>query len=81
MALNTEQIMVLHWFYNKNIEGGPASYKGSIEHFGEVLNISDPMNVIMSMLNMKLISINKTKFEVSITKEGIKHYESMKKKS
>ena len=80
MALNTEQIMVLHWFYNCNEKGRPASYEGSIQHFGQVLNISDPMNVIMSMLNMGLIKIDKTKLEVSITKEGIKHYQSLKRK-
>lgn len=80
MALDTTQIMVLHWFYSCHAKGEPASYKGSIEHFGQVLKISDPMTVIKSLLNMGLISISKTKFEVSITKEGIKLYESMKKK-
>lgn len=79
MALDTTQIMVLHWFYNCNAKGEPATYKGSIEHFGQVLKISDPMNVIMSLLNMGLISINKSKLEVSITKAGIQLYESLKK--
>jgi hypothetical protein len=80
MALDTTQIMVLHWFYTCNAKGEPANYKGSIEHFGQVLKISDPMNVIMSLLNQGLISINKQKLEVSITKEGLKLYESLKKK-
>ncbi|MCX7710873.1 MAG: hypothetical protein N2484_13630 [Clostridia bacterium] len=81
MALNTTQIMVLHWFYSCNAKGEPASYKGSIEHFGQVLKLSDPMTVIKSLLDMGLISISKTKFEVSITKEGIRQYESLKKKA
>lgn len=80
MALDTTQIMVLNWFYNCNIKGKPATYNGSLEHFGQVLKINDPMNVIMSLLNMGLISINKSKLEVSITNEGIKYYESLKKK-
>ena len=81
MALNTLQIMVLHWFYSCFAKGEPASYKGSLEHFGEVLKIHDPMNVIKSLLDMGLISINKTKLEVSITKAGIEQYESLKKKT
>ena len=81
MALDTTQIMVLHWFYNCNAKREPATYNGSIEHFGQVLKISDPMNVIMSLLNMGFISINKSKLEVSITKDGIQHYESLKKKA
>ncbi len=81
MALNTTQIMVLHWFYNCHKKGEPAEYKGTIEHFGTVLKISDPMNVLKSLLDMGLISISKTKFEVSITKEGIKHYESLRPKA
>ncbi len=80
MALNTLQITALHWFYNSYTKGEPASYKGTLEHFGEVLRISDPMNVLMSLLDMGLISINKNKFEVSITKAGIKQIESLKKK-
>lgn len=80
MALDTTQIMVLHWFYSCHAKGEPASYKGSIEHFGQVLRISDPMNVIMSLMNMGLISINKNKLEVSITKAGIQQYESLKKR-
>lgn len=79
MALNTAQILVLHWFYTCNKEGRLATYKGSIEHFGQVLKINEPMDVIMSMLNMGLISINKTKLEVTITKAGIQQYESLKK--
>ena len=80
MALNSSQITVLHWFYNSHIKGEPASYKGSMEHFGEVLRIPDPMNVLKSLLDMGLISIAKNRFEVSITKEGIKQIESLKKK-
>ena len=81
MALNTLQITVLHWFYTCHKNGEPASYKGSIEHFGEVLRINEPMDVIKSLLEMGLISINKSKLEVSITKAGLQLYESMKKKS
>lgn len=80
MALNTIQITVLHWFYRCHTSGEPASYKGSIEHFGEVMKISDPMNVLKSLLEMGLISINKTKLEVSITKAGIEQIEGLKKK-
>lgn len=81
MALNTLQITVLHWFYTCHEKGEPASYKGSIQHFGEVLRISEPMDVIKSLLEMGLISINKSKLEVSITKAGIQLYESLKKKA
>jgi hypothetical protein len=81
MALNTSQIMVLNWFYNCHAKGEPASYKGSIEHFGEVLKINEPLNVIKSLLDMGLININKNRFEVSITKAGIEQYESLKKKA
>lgn len=80
MALQTTQIIALHWFYNNCEKGKPASYKGSLEHFGEVLKISDPMTVLMSLLDMNLISINKNKFEVSITKSGIQMIEGLKKK-
>ncbi len=80
MALNTTQITVLHWFYTCYAKGEAANYKGTIEHFGSVLRISEPMDVIKSLLEMGLVSINKTKLEVSITKEGIKLYESLKKK-
>lgn len=79
MALNSSQIMVLHWFYTCYSKGEPASYKGSIEHFGEVLKIHEPMNVIMSLLEMGLISINKSKLEVSITKAGIQYYANLKR--
>lgn len=79
-ALNSVQITALHWFYNSHSKGEPASYKGTLEHFGQVLRISDPMTVLMSLLNMDLISINKNKFEVSITKSGIKYIESLKNK-
>ena len=79
MALANTQIIALHWFYNSYEKGQPASYKGSLEHFGEVLKISDPMNVLMSLLDMKLISLNKNKFEVSITKSGIQLIEGLKK--
>lgn len=80
MALNTLQITVLHWFYTCHEKGEPASYKGSIQHFGEVLRINEPMDVIKSLLEMGLISINKTRLEVSITKAGIQMYQSLKKK-
>ncbi len=81
MALNTLQITVLHWFYTCHQKGEPASYKGSLEHFGEVLRINEPMDIIKSLLEMGLISINKAKLEVSITKAGIQLYENMKKKN
>jgi len=80
MALNTTQITVLHWFYTCHAKGEAANYKGTLEHFGSVLRISEPMDVIKSLLDMGLVSINKMKLEVSITKEGIKLYESLKKK-
>lgn len=80
MALNTTQITVLHWFYTCHAKGEAANYKGTIEHFGSVLRISEPMDVIKSLLEMGLVSINKAKLEVSITKEGIKLYNSLKKK-
>lgn len=79
MALNSTQIIVLHWFHSCYTKGEPASFKGSIKHFGEVLKIHEPMNVIMSLLNMGFISIDKTKLEVSITKAGIRYYESLKR--
>lgn len=81
MALNTLQITVLHWFHTCHEKGEPASYKGSIQHFGEVLRINEPMDIIKSLLEMGLISINKSKLEVSITKAGIQLYESLKKKA
>ena len=56
MALNVTQITVLHWFYQCHAKGEPASYKGSIQHFGEVLKISDPMSVILSLLEMGFMS-------------------------
>lgn len=80
MALDSVQIVALHWFYNSHAKGEPASYKGTLEHFGQVFRISDPMNVLMSLLNMKLISIDKNKFEVSITKYGIQTIEGLKKR-
>ena len=80
MALNATQITVLHWFYTCHAKGEAANYKGTIEHFGSVLRISEPMDVIKSLLDMGLVSINKAKLEVSITKEGIKLYESLRKK-
>ncbi len=79
-SLNSTQITVLNWFFNCHKNGELASYKGSIQHFGEVLKISEPMDVLMSLLNMGLISINKTKFEVSITKAGIQYLESIRRK-
>ncbi len=79
MALASTQIIALHWFYSSYEKGQPASYKGSLEHFGQVLKITDPMNVLMSLLDMNLISINKNKFEVSITKAGIQLIEGLKK--
>ena len=81
MALNSLQITVLHWFYRCHEKGEPASYKGTLQHFGEVLKISDPMNVMMSLLDMGLISINRSKLEVSITKAGIEQIESLKRRS
>jgi hypothetical protein len=80
MALNTMQITVLHWFYRCHEKGEAASYKGSLEHFGEVLRIPDPMNIIKSLLDLGLISINKTRLEVSITKAGIQQIQDLKKK-
>ncbi len=80
MALNATQITVLHWFYTCHAKGEAANYKGTLEHFGSVLRISEPMDVIKSLLDMGLVSINKAKLEVSITKEGIKLYESLRKK-
>ena len=80
MALNTTQITVLHWFYTCHAKGEAATYKGTLEHFGEVLRINEPMDVIKSLLEMGLVSINKVKLEVSITKAGIQLYESLKKK-
>jgi hypothetical protein len=81
MVLDTTQIMVLHWFYSCHSKGESANFKGSIEHFGEVMKIHDPMNVIKSLLDMGFIDIKKTKMEVNITKAGIHFYESMKKKN
>ncbi len=81
MALNTLQITVLHWFYTCHRKGEPATFKGSLQHFGEVLRISEPMEIIKSLLDMGLISISKSRLEVSITKAGIQEYESLKKKS
>lgn len=80
MVLDTTQITVLYWFYRCHINGEPASFKGSIEHFGEVMRINDPMNVIKSLLDMGFISLGKTKNEVAITKAGINMVESMQKK-
>ena len=60
-----------------HVNGEPASFKGSMEHFGEVMRISDPMNVIKSLLDMDFISLSKTKNEVTITKTGINMVESM----
>ena len=80
MALNSTQITVLHWFYTCHAKGEAANYKGTLEHFGSVLRISEPMDVIKSLLDMGLVSINKTKFEVSITREGIKLIDGLKKK-
>ncbi len=80
MALNATQITVLHWFYTCHAKGEAANYKGTLEHFGSVLRISEPMDVIKSLLDMGLVSINKAKLEVSITKEGIRLYESLRKK-
>lgn len=79
MALNTTQITVLHWFYTCHTKGKPASFKGSIEHFGETLKIREPMNVIMSLLDMGFISLDKSKMQASITKAGIQFYEGLKK--
>jgi hypothetical protein len=81
MALNTLQVTVLHWFYACHEKGEPASYKGSLQHFGEVLRINEPMDVIKSLLEMGLISIDKSRPEVSITKAGIQLYESLKRKA
>jgi hypothetical protein len=81
MVLDNTQIMVLHWFYTCHTNGEPANFKGSIQHFGEVMKIHDPMNVIKSLLDMGFINISKTKMEVTITKAGLQQYESMKKKN
>ncbi|MDP4093968.1 MAG: hypothetical protein Q8920_11480 [Bacillota bacterium] len=78
MALNSVQITALHWFYRCHVNGEPANYKGSIQHFGEVLKISEPMNVIMSLYEMGLIGINKSKLEVTITKAGIQQIDNLK---
>lgn len=80
MALNTTQITVLHWFYTYYEKGETANFKGSIEHFGSVLRISEPMDVIKSLLDMGLISLHKVKLEVTITKAGIQMVESLKRK-
>jgi hypothetical protein len=80
MALNTTQITVLYWFYTCHEKGEAANFKGTIEHFGSVLRISEPMDVIKSLLDMGLISMHKVKLEVSITKAGIQMVESLKKK-
>ena len=80
MGLNSLQITVLHWFYTCYKNGEPASFKGSIQHFGEVLKIHEPLDVITSLLEMGFISINKTKLEVTISKAGLQYYESLKKK-
>jgi hypothetical protein len=79
-SLNTDQILTLNWFYNCHKRGETASYKGSIKHFGEVMKIREPLDVIKSLLDIGFISINKVKFEVSITTEGINYYNSLKKK-
>lgn len=81
MALTITQIIILNWFYQCHIKGEPAAYKGSIEHFSEVMKISDPINVIRSLLDMGFISIHKNTMQVKITPEGIKQYEHLKKKS
>lgn len=80
MALNTTQIMVLHWFYNCHSKGQEASYNGTLEHFGQVLKIREPMNVLLSLLEMGFISVDKSKMQASITKAGLQHYESLKNK-
>jgi len=79
MGLNSSQIMVLNWLYNFHKKGETASYKGTIEHFGEVLKIADPMNVIKSLYDMGFISINMSNLTASLTKSGIQHYESLKR--
>lgn len=81
MVLDTTQVIVLNWFYGCHSRGESANFKGSLEHFGEVMKIHDPMNVIKSLLDMGFINISKGKMEVAITKTGIAQYESMKKKN
>jgi hypothetical protein len=81
MVLDTTQIIVLNWFYNCYTKGESANFNGSIQHFGEVMKIRDPMTVIKSLLDMGFINVHKTKMEVTITKAGILQYESMKKKN
>jgi hypothetical protein len=78
-SLNTVQITVLNWFYTCYEKNQPASFNGSIQHFGEVLKIREPMDVIMSLMDMGMISINKNKLEASITKSGIQYYENLRK--
>lgn len=80
MILGNSQILVLHWFYNCSKKGEKATYKGSLEHFGQTLKIHEPMDVLLSLLNMGFIKIDKTKLEVSITKAGIDEYNELKKK-
>lgn len=80
MALNSAQITALHWFYTCHAKGETANFNGTMEHFGSVLRISEPMDVIKSLLDMGLISLHKAKPEVSITKAGIQMVESLKKK-
>jgi hypothetical protein len=81
MALATSQIIILNWFYQCYLKGETAAYKESIGHFSEVMKISDPLNVIKSLLDMGYISILKNTMQVKITPEGIKQYENLKKKT
>jgi hypothetical protein len=81
MGLAISQIIILNWFYQCHVKGESAAYKKSLEHFSEVMKISDPINVIKSLLDMGYISILKNTMQVKITPEGIKQYENLKKKA
>lgn len=81
MALAISQIIILNWFYQCYARGESTAYKESIQHFSEVMKISDPINVIKSLLDMGYISIPKNTMQVKITPEGIKQYEKLKKKN
>lgn len=81
MALISSQITVLHWFYRCHKNNEPVTFNGSITHFGEVMKIHEPMDVIKSLLDQKLIKIEKTGGKVTITKDGIDQIEQLKKKN
>jgi len=80
LALINSQVTVLHWFYRCDKSGEPVTFNGSVKHFGDVMKINEPMDVIKSLLDQKLIKIDKAGGKVSITKEGINQIEMLKKK-